>query len=105
MAQRFRIKKGDHVMVITGQNKGKKGEVINVDREASRVLVKGINVVKRHLRPSPDNPKGVIEKELSIHVSNVAHVDPESKKATRIGVQIVDGKKVRVAKRSGKQIA
>ena len=104
MAERFRIKKGDQVVVVTGQHKGKKGEVLSVIREDRRVVVKGVNVVKRHLRPSPANPDGVLEKELSIHISNVAHMDPETSKPTRVGIQIIDGKKVRVAKRSGKQI-
>ncbi|MEI8321381.1 MAG: 50S ribosomal protein L24 [Alphaproteobacteria bacterium] len=104
MAERFRIKKGDQVIVTTGQHKGKKGEVLQVLREERRVLVKGVNVVKRHLRPTPANPDGVLEKELPLHISNVAHIDPETSKPTRVAVKLVDGKKVRIAKRSGKQI-
>ena len=104
MTERFRIKKGDQVIVITGQHKGKKGEVLQVNREDHRLIVKGVNVVKRHLRPTPANPAGVLEKELSLHISNVAHIDPETNKPTRVGVQVVDGKKIRISKRSGKQI-
>ena len=104
MAEKFRIKKGDQVIVITGKHKGKKGEVLQIHREDRRVVVKGVNMVKRHLRPSPANPEGVLEKELSLHISNVAHIDPETNKPTRVGVQVVDGKKIRISKRSGKQI-
>ena len=105
MAERFRIKKGDQVVVITGKCKGQKGEVLEVLREARRVLVKGVNVVKRHLRPTPAHPEGVLEKELSLHISNVAHIDPKNGQPTKVGVKVIDGKKVRVAKRSGQQIS
>jgi len=104
MSERWRIKKGDNVIVTTGRDKGKKGEILRVLRDKKRVIVKGVNVVKRHTKPSPNNPGGIVEKELSIHVSNVLHIDPTSGKPTRVGVRIVDGQKVRIAKKSDKQI-
>lgn len=106
MAERWRIKKGDNVVVTTGKDKGKTGEVLSVLRDKRRVLVKGVNVAKRHTKPSAQNAGGgVVEKELSIHVSNVMHVDPETGKPTRVGVKITEkGNKVRVAKISGKAI-
>lgn len=105
MAERWRIRKGDKIIVTTGRDKGKVGEVIEVLREARRVIVKGVNVAKRHTRPTSTQAGGIVEKELAIHVSNVAHVDPESGKATRVGVKFLeDGKKVRYAKTSGKLI-
>ena len=98
----FKIKKGDKVVVLTGRDKGKNGEVLGVLRAESRVLVQGVNMVKRHTRPRPGQPGGIVEKEAAIHVSNVAHIDPKSQKPTRIGYRILeDGRKVRYAKRSG----
>jgi large subunit ribosomal protein L24 len=98
----FKIKKGDKVVVLTGRDKGKNGEVLGVRRAESRVLVQGVNMVKRHTRPRPGQPGGIVEKEAAIHISNVAHIDPKSQKATRIGYRILeDGRKVRYAKRSG----
>ena len=97
-----KIKKGDKVVVISGSDKGRTGEVLKVLPEASRVVVQGIAVVKRHTRPSGANAGGIIEKEASIHVSNVAHIDPKDSKPTRVGFKLVDGdRKVRFAKRSG----
>ena len=105
MAVKFKIRKGDKVVVITGKEKGKTGEVLSVLREESRVLVQGINIVKRHTRPSAANPGGIIDKEAPLHISNVAHVDPKSGKPTRVGFKILDGgRKVRVARRSGEPI-
>ncbi len=105
MAERWRIKKGDKVVVIIGKDKGKTGEVVSVMREKRRVVVKGINIAKRHRRPSAENAGGVVEKELSIHASNVMHVDPETGSPTRIGIKITEkGGKVRFAKASGKVI-
>lgn len=99
---KFKIKKGDKVVVLTGRDKGKNGEVLRVLRAESRVLVQGVNMVKRHTRPQPGQPGGIVEKEAAIHVSNVAHIDPKSQKPTRIGYRILeDGRKVRYAKRSG----
>ena len=105
MADKFKIKKGDKVVVITGRDKGKQGEVLQVLRAADRVLVQGVNVVKRHTAPSQLSPGGIVEKEAPIHISNVAHIDPKSKKPTRVGYKIdKDGRKTRIAKRSGEAI-
>ena len=105
MAGKFKIKKGDQVVVITGRDKGKKGEVLEVLRAESRVRVQGVNVVKRHRRATQNDTGGIISMEAPLHISNVAHVDPESGAATRVGFKVRDGEKVRVAKRSGKALA
>jgi large subunit ribosomal protein L24 len=103
-----KIKKGDTVVVIAGRDKGKSGEVIEMRRDESRVLVRGINMVKRHQRQSATQEGGIISKEGPIHLSNVALTDPKDGKPTRVGFKIVgqgeERKKVRVAKRSGVEI-
>ncbi len=103
-----KIKKGDTVVVITGRDKGKSGEVLEMHRDDNRVLVRGINMVKRHQRQSASQEGGIISKEAPIHLSNVALTDPKGGKPTRIGFKIVgqgeERKKVRVAKRSGVEI-
>jgi large subunit ribosomal protein L24 len=103
-----RIKKGDSVIVITGRDKGRTGEVIEMHRDAGRVLVRGVNMVKRHQRQSASQEGGIISKEAPIHLSNVALADPKDGKPTRVGFKFVgkddDRKKVRVAKRSGVEI-
>jgi len=105
MARKFKIKKGDKVVVTTGRDKGKQGEVLRVLREDERVLVQGVNMVKRHTSPTQASPGGIIEKEASLHISNVAHVDPKSSSPTRVGFKLdKDGNKVRIAKRSGEAI-
>ena len=102
---KFKIKKGDEVIVITGKDKGTKGEVLKVITEDSRVLVKGVNTVTKHKKPTQFAAGGIEKVERSIHVSNVALVDPKEGKATRVGFNVLeDGKKVRVAKRSGETI-
>jgi large subunit ribosomal protein L24 len=102
---KMKVKKGDEVVVLTGRDKGKKGEVLRVDRARGRVLVQGVNLVKRHQRPTMASPGGINEYEAAIHVSNVALVDPSSGVATRVGYRTLDdGKKVRFAKRSGEVI-
>jgi large subunit ribosomal protein L24 len=102
---KLKLKKGDSVVVITGRDKGKTGEVLRVLPADSRVIVQGINVAKRHARPRMGDPGGIIEKELTIHISNVAHIDPRSSKPTRIGYKnLDDGRKVRFARRSGEVI-
>jgi len=102
---KFKIKKGDQVIVTTGRDKGKKGEVLKVISEASRVIVAGANTVKRHERASQTSAGGIVEKERSVHISNVAIVDPKTEKATRVGFKVLDnGEKVRVAKRSGETL-
>ena len=103
--RKFRIKKGDRVIVITGKDRGKQGEVLKVLREDERLIVNGVNMVKRHTRPSARHPGGIVEKEASIHISNVAHVDPSSNRPSRVGYRTLDdGRKVRFAKRSGEII-
>ena len=106
MSAKLKIKKGDRVVVITGRDKGKEGEVIKVLPSESRVIVQGVNVAKRHTRPSAANPSGgILDKELPIHISNVAHLDPKSGKPTRVGFKLLEGgRKVRVARRSGETI-
>ena len=99
-----KIKKGDRVIVLTGRDKGRVGEVIEVNPDAERALVRGVNVVKRHQRQTGTQQAGIISKELPVHLSNLAIADPRDGKPTRIGFKIVDGRKVRVAKRSGVEI-
>ncbi len=101
-----KIKKGDTVIVLTGKDKGRKGEVIKAYPAENRVLVAGVNIKARHTKPSQADPQGGIKRnEAPIHVSNVAHVDPTSGKPTRVGFRIDDkGRKVRFAKRSGETI-
>jgi len=102
MPAKLKIKKGDKVVVISGRDKGKSGEVLRVFVEECRAVVQGVNMVKRHTRPRPGEPGGIVEKEAAIHVSNIAHIDPKSQKPTRVGFKILDdGRKVRFAKRSG----
>ena len=101
-----KIKKGDKVVVLTGSDKGKTGEVLKVMPAENRVIVQGVKVVKRHTRPSALNAQGgIVEKEAAIHVSNVAHIDPSTDKPTRVGFKFVeDNRKVRFAKGSGEVI-
>lgn len=100
-----KIKKGDKVVILTGKDKGRQGTVTKVLPEEGRVLVEGINMVQRHTRPSQANPQGgIVNKEASLDVSNVAFVDPKTGEATRVGFRIEDGKKVRYAKKSGEVI-
>jgi len=94
-------KKGDNVMVITGKDKGKTGEVLSVLPAKQRVLVRGVNIVKRHTKPSQTAPGGIVERESTVHLSNVALIDPTLNKATKIGFRIMeDGRKVRFSKSS-----
>lgn len=105
MALKLKIKKGDKVIVLAGKDKGKRGEVLRVLREENRAVVGGVNSVKRHTRPSAFTAGGIIEKELPIHISNLALVDPKEDKPTRVGrKQLKDGTWVRYAKRSGETI-
>jgi len=105
MAKKFKIKKGDEVVVLSGRDKGKSGSVLGLLRAEDRVLVEGVNMVKRHTRPSNTQPGGIIEKEAPIHISNLALADPKDGKPTRVGYKFLDdGRKVRFAKRSGEVI-
>lgn len=99
-----KIKKGDKVIVLAGRDRGAEGEVIEVMPKADRLVVRGINLVKKHQRQTPGQEGGIITREASIHVSNVALKDPSTGKPTRVGFKIDDGKKVRIAKASGEVI-
>lgn len=101
MATKFKIKKGDQVVVLTGRDKGKKGEVLRMLVKESRLVVSGVNMVKRHQRPTASAQGGIIEKEAPIHISNVAHIDPKDSKPVRVGYKMVEGRKLRFARRSG----
>ncbi len=100
-----RIRKGDEVIVLSGRDKGKKGSVLKVLTDEDRVIVQGVHIAKRHQRQSQTEQGGIVEKEASIHVSNVSLLDPESGDATKVGFRsLEDGRKVRFAKRSGEVI-
>lgn len=104
MTVKFKIKQGDEVIVTTGKDKGKKGKVTKIITKESRAVVEGINVATKHQKPSAMGPGGIIKKELPIAISNLALLDPKSGKATKVGYKTVDGKKVRIAKKSGEQL-
>jgi large subunit ribosomal protein L24 len=105
MAVKLKIKKGDKVIVTTGKDKGKQGEVVLMIPSENRALVRGVNLAKRHTKQTAAQEGGIVTKELPIHVSNLALRDPKDGKATRVGYKtLADGKKVRVAKRSGEVI-
>ena len=100
-----KIKKGDKVVVLTGRDKGRTGEVVEVRPKEERALIRGVNVVKRHQRQTMNQEGGIISKEAPVHLSNIALADPRDGKPTRVGFRILDdGRKVRFAKRSGEQI-
>ncbi len=104
-AVKFKIRKGDTVVIRTGRDKGKKGEVLSVLKDDAKVLVKGINVVKRHTKQSQTEAGGIIHKEMPLHISNVALIDPKDKVATKVGFRFLDdGTKVRYAKKSGETL-
>ncbi|GEN55174.1 MULTISPECIES: 50S ribosomal protein L24 [Halobacillus] len=99
------VKKGDKVMVITGKDKGKQGTVLEAYPKKDRVLVEGVNEVKKHAKPSQENPQGgILTQEAAIHVSNVMPIDPKTGEPTRVGYKVEDGKKVRIAKKSGEAL-
>ena len=96
------VKKGDKVKVLTGKDRGKEGTVLAVFPKKQRVLVEGVNMIKKHAKPSQENPQGgILNVEAPIHVSNVLPIDPKTGEPTRAGYEIRDGKKVRIAKKSG----
>ncbi|ENQ3080709.1 50S ribosomal protein L24 [Bacillus sp. JJ864] len=96
------VKKGDKVQVISGKDKGKQGVILAAFPKENRVIVEGVNIVKKHSKPSQLNPQGgIITKEAAIHVSNVMPLDPKTGVPTRVGYKVEDGKKIRVAKKSG----
>ncbi len=99
------VKKGDKVQVLSGKDKGKQGVILEAYPKKERILVEGVNIVKKHQKPSQDNPQGgILEKEAPIHVSNVLPIDPKSGEPTRVGYEDRDGKKVRIAKKSGEAL-
>ena len=101
----LKIRKGDRVIVLSGRSKGAIGEVLKTMPKEDRAIVQGVNMVKRHTPPGPRSQGGIVTKEAPIHVSNLAHVDPKTGKATRVGFRFLeDGRKVRFAKRSGEII-
>jgi large subunit ribosomal protein L24 len=99
-----KIKKGDKVIVLTGRDKGKTGDVLSINPNDNRAVVQGVNLVKRHQRATQTEEGGIFTKEAPIHLSNIALVDPKENKATRVGFVVKDGEKKRVAKRSGEVI-
>jgi large subunit ribosomal protein L24 len=99
------VKKGDKVMVISGKEKGKTGTIIAAFPKKDRVIVEGLNIVKKHMKPNQANPQGgIMNLEASVHVSNVMLIDPKSGEPTRVSYKVEDGKKIRVAKKSGNTI-
>ncbi|GIZ14659.1 50S ribosomal protein L24 [Capnocytophaga catalasegens] len=98
---KLKIKSGDTVLVIAGEHKGQQGVVLKVDREKNRAIVEGVNLVSKHTKPSAKNPQGgIVKKEAPIHISNLSLIDPKTKKATRVGYEERNGKKVRFSKKS-----
>ena len=98
---KVKIKTGDTVKVIAGNHKGDQGKVLRIDREKNRAIVEGVNEVSKHTKPSAKNPQGgIVKKEDYIHISNLALIDPKTKKTTRVGFEVRDGKKVRISKKS-----
>ncbi|MGG0668483.1 50S ribosomal protein L24 [Sporosarcina koreensis] len=99
------VKKGDKVMVITGKDKGKTGVILAAFPKKDRVLVEGVNIVKKHTKPNQANPQGgIVSQEAAIHVSNVMPIDPKTGEPTRVGYKFEDGKKIRIAKKSGEAL-
>ncbi|TDP57859.1 50S ribosomal protein L24 [Flavobacterium dankookense] len=98
---KLKIKSGDTVTVIAGDHKGSEGKVLRVDREKNKAIVEGVNMVSKHTKPSAKNPQGgIVKKEAPIHISNIALLDPKSKKATKVGTKVEGDKKVRFSKKS-----
>ena len=106
MQNKLHIRKGDTVVVITGNNKGQKGRVLEVIRKTNRAIVEGVNMMKKHTKPNAETPQGgIIEKEAPVHISNLMLVDPKSGEPTRIGRKVnEEGKLVRISKKSGEEI-
>ena len=103
-APKLHIKKGDKVKVVAGSDKGKEGLVLEVFPEKNRAIVENVNVVKKHMKPTNENPGGIHEMAAPVHISNLMLIDPKSGEATRIGRKLVDGKSVRYSKKSGEFI-
>lgn len=102
---KLKIKKGDKVKVIAGASKGREGEVLEVLASANKAIVEGVNMVSKHTKPNAANPQGgIVKKEAAIQISNLALIDPKTGEATRVGIKMEDGKKVRFSKKSGEVI-
>ncbi|MDQ0300888.1 large subunit ribosomal protein L24 [Salibacterium salarium] len=102
---KLHVKKGDKVKVITGKDKGKEGVILQSYPSQSRVLVEGVNMIKKHQKPSQENPQGgILNQEAPVHASNVMPLDPSSNEPTRVGFKTEDGEKVRIAKKSGEPL-
>ncbi|MDC6366591.1 MULTISPECIES: 50S ribosomal protein L24 [Flavobacteriaceae] len=102
---KLKIKTGDTVRVVAGDHKGSEGKVVKVDREKNKAVVEGINMVSKHEKPSANNPQGgITQKEAPIHISNLSLIDPKSGETTRVGYEVRDGKKVRIAKKSNEVV-
>ena len=99
-----KIKKGDNVIVISGKDKGKSGEVYVIDRQTNKLKVRGVNIIKKHRKPTQDQPGGIEQIEAFINMSNVSNVDPKSNKATRVRYKIDGDRKIRISTRSGEEI-
>ena len=105
MPNKYKVKKGDRVVVLTGRDKGKKGEILRIITDENRAVVRGVNLVQRHTRQSTTSEGGIISKEAPIHISNIALVDPKTDGPTRVGFKTLsNGRKVRFAKKSGEVI-
>tara|TARA_B100000965_G_scaffold188982_1_gene157750 strand:+ start:51 stop:368 length:318 start_codon:yes stop_codon:yes gene_type:complete len=105
MKNKIKLKKGDEVIVLTGKDKGKRGKILRVIPELRKIIVKDINKYKKHQKPGNNEPGGIIEKDMPMHVSNVAFYDSQKNKPSRIGYSFnKDGKKIRVSKKSGKEV-
>lgn len=103
-APKFKIKKGDKVRVISGSNKGTEGEVLEIIAKTGKAIVEGVNIAKKHMKPTNDNPGGIIDKAMPIDISNLMFVDPKSGEPTRLGLRREDGKGVRYSKKSGETV-
>ncbi|HNX78538.1 MAG TPA: 50S ribosomal protein L24 [Prolixibacteraceae bacterium] len=106
MQKKLHVKKGDTVIVITGDNLGSKGRILEIDRKTEKAIVEGVNMIKKHTKPNSKHPQGgIIEKEAPVHISNLMLVDPKTGKATRVGRRLnAEGKLVRYSKKSGEEI-
>ena len=104
MTKKFKLRKGDDVIVLTGKDKGKKGKIIKMIPNKNKAIVSDINKVKKNQKPDNNQPGGIVEKEMPIHISNLSFFDSSENKASKIGYKLVKDKKIRITKLSGKEI-
>ena len=104
MIKKIKLKKGDEVIVLTGKDKGKKGKIIKVIPKANKAIVSDINKVKKNQKPDNNQPGGIIDKDMPIHISNLSFYDPKSNKGIKIGFKLINNKKIRINKNSGEEI-